>query len=581
MGQKTPWTLYAGGMRIDAEYFDCGSPGAAYGDDTPDVNTGTSALRPYAGVEVSEDNEFIKSTSFKFVDSSGAFITLDNGEWTRYSINVPVVYGEMWWEMRHSVLGGGGFKLIADSTNCADPAADGGLVLLDVAGVTAAWEAKTEPPYLPFTSRCWQTQRWASQNAFATPGEHFLTLCSKTNGFNVSYLDFTPYQPGHKLKVGPAVGGKAAAEAMAQAVMAVATAATAASTAAAAAARQQRLRQGQLHCPGRDDVPNRVSNFTRFLAQQQQQQRLSSVPPSYINFDDNQFFESCSNFDDDAASFNSYGNLNNGNHNGSGRRAASAHAPSHDHRQQRQQAPPPSSPLNPSSELQGRNQDAHRQPNGSDPSVIPVSMSPRWRTDDWYKMFGNNAATTLATVPVKIGSGTDELELSAAFVTTANGSPHRRSARELSRACQVHPHNCNRNSARRSPPHNLPSRCRHHTLPPQPVARHNRRAPLAGAARAKVVRIGVQRTSAALEAAHRAARPIYHDTDAAGGPPIADRRAELEVGISDSLATLAIGSFGSIGEQALGRKLLEAVATEGGEEDVGEDPEMPFGGGGV
>ncbi|KAG5181114.1 hypothetical protein JKP88DRAFT_222486 [Tribonema minus] len=53
------------------------------------------------------------------------------------------------------------------------------------------------------------------------------------------------------------------------------------------------------------------------------------------------------------------------------------------------------------------------------------------------------------------------------------------------------------------------------------------------------------------------------------------------------LATLAIGSFGSIGEQ--GRKLLEAVAMEyasrmgGGhmEEDVGEDPEMPFGGGGV
>ncbi|KAG5175607.1 hypothetical protein JKP88DRAFT_242459 [Tribonema minus] len=98
--------------------------------------------------------------------------------------------------------------------------------------------------------------------------------------------------------------------------------------------------------------------------------------------------------------------------------AASAHAPSHDHRWQRQQAPPLSSPLNPSSELRGRTQDAHRQPNGSgynifgtpgaaqqrpparpahgsvnlgapsyllatattDPSVIPVSMPPRWRT---------------------------------------------------------------------------------------------------------------------------------------------------------------------------------------------------------
>ncbi|KAG5178635.1 hypothetical protein JKP88DRAFT_215809 [Tribonema minus] len=105
---------------------------------------------------------------------------------------------------------------------------------------------------------------------------------------------------------------------------------------------------------------------------------------------------------------------------------------------------------------------------------------------------------------------------------------------------------------------------------------------------------------------------------------------EAQVAIATKLATLAIGSFGSIGEQ--GRKLLEAVATEyasrmsvpggarpkalkgialarlrsalsaalhmaysgrvmthmaesrgGGhmEEDVGEDPEMPFGGGGV
>ncbi|KAG5189360.1 hypothetical protein JKP88DRAFT_252938 [Tribonema minus] len=89
---------------------------------------------------------------------------------------------------------------------------------------------------------------------------------------------------------------------------------------------------------------------------------------SFSNFDDNQFFDSYSNFDDDAASFNVYGNLNNSNRNGSGRRtyrdtrqsdnsrsqraptrqggnsaqrfapsagAASAHAPSHDHRQQR------------------------------------------------------------------------------------------------------------------------------------------------------------------------------------------------------------------------------------------------------
>ena len=53
--------------------------GVSYNDSDPLINRGTSNLRPFAGVEVSEDNIWIPPKAFKFVDSSGAFITLDNG----------------------------------------------------------------------------------------------------------------------------------------------------------------------------------------------------------------------------------------------------------------------------------------------------------------------------------------------------------------------------------------------------------------------------------------------------------------------------------------------------------------------
>eukprot|EP00611_Tribonema_gayanum_P002762 TRINITY_DN12097_c0_g1_i2.p1 TRINITY_DN12097_c0_g1~~TRINITY_DN12097_c0_g1_i2.p1 ORF type:complete len:385 (+),score=96.36 TRINITY_DN12097_c0_g1_i2:834-1988(+) len=204
-GEKIPWTLYPGGTRIDAEFFDYGPQGLAYFDMTPAMNMGTSALRPYAGVEVSEDNVFIPATAFKFVDSSGAYITLDAGEWTRYSIALPYPYLEMWVEMRHSILGGGAFRLIADSYNCAAPETDGGALLLDVPDVMATFEVGDEPAIIGYQGLCWQTQRWPAQ-PIATGGEHYLVLCSLSDGLNVQYMDITPYEPDHELKVGPGCG---------------------------------------------------------------------------------------------------------------------------------------------------------------------------------------------------------------------------------------------------------------------------------------------------------------------------------------------------------------------------------------
>ncbi|KAG5189046.1 concanavalin A-like lectin/glucanase domain-containing protein [Tribonema minus] len=202
---RTPWTLHPAGTRIDTEFFDHGPHGTAYDDATPAVNSGTSALRPFAGVEVSEDLVYVKPPGTTHVSSSGAYVTLDKGEWTRYSVTVDTPYHDMWVEVKHSIIGGGQFRLIADSTNCLAPETDGGALLLDAHDLKPTWIPNVQPASLGAEGPCWQTQRWQAK-PLVKGGGHYLVLCSLTNGLNVQYMDLTPYEPTYELKAGPGCG---------------------------------------------------------------------------------------------------------------------------------------------------------------------------------------------------------------------------------------------------------------------------------------------------------------------------------------------------------------------------------------
>jgi beta-glucanase (GH16 family) len=214
-GEREPLLLSAGVSRINMELFDYGGEGVAYHDNDPLVNTGNSRLRPYDGVDVMEGNSFTCSDPtvecWKFIDSSGGSVLYDFGEFTAYTVNFPFEFNDMWIVMRHSSLTGAGFKIVANSVNCANPAIDGGFTVLDVSGgVNASWVPGVTEAAANFgiENFCWQTQAWGPEAiTVPAPGVHKLVFCAMGDGLHVSYLDimnfspyldpnFPPYGPG-------------------------------------------------------------------------------------------------------------------------------------------------------------------------------------------------------------------------------------------------------------------------------------------------------------------------------------------------------------------------------------------------
>jgi hypothetical protein len=68
--------------------------------------------------------------------------------------------------MRHSAVGPGAFRIIADSYDCVNTVADGGMVVLDVPAVQSSHLAGQPPPKglgldADNTCPCWQTQFWS------------------------------------------------------------------------------------------------------------------------------------------------------------------------------------------------------------------------------------------------------------------------------------------------------------------------------------------------------------------------------------------------------------------------------------
>eukprot|EP00953_Heterococcus_sp_UTEX-ZZ885_P020508 11475-Heterococcus_DN1.PRE.3 len=187
--KRVAWNIASGGMRIDAELFDYGGQGVGYFDKDPLVNNGNAALRKNEGVEVSEDNVWIAPDAWKFVDSAGAYITLDKASSAAGSANTMLKLQRAAAARNssssscsmHSTLTGSGFKIIVDSTNCKDPTLDGGAVVLEVAETTAAYipgPGLTPPKSYGFLPKCWHTERWLTL-PIKTPGEHVLTTPSR------------------------------------------------------------------------------------------------------------------------------------------------------------------------------------------------------------------------------------------------------------------------------------------------------------------------------------------------------------------------------------------------------------------
>ena len=80
-------------------------------------------------------------------------------------------------------------QIILDSRNCANPAADGGSLLLDAPATSPSYQPPLVPPasfgYVP---KCWHTENFLSV-PMTVPGKHLLVFCSLTDGFNLQYMD--------------------------------------------------------------------------------------------------------------------------------------------------------------------------------------------------------------------------------------------------------------------------------------------------------------------------------------------------------------------------------------------------------
>eukprot|EP00611_Tribonema_gayanum_P007294 TRINITY_DN1664_c0_g1_i1.p1 TRINITY_DN1664_c0_g1~~TRINITY_DN1664_c0_g1_i1.p1 ORF type:complete len:719 (-),score=172.09 TRINITY_DN1664_c0_g1_i1:888-3044(-) len=202
---QSPFVFTPALVRIENEYFDFGGEGVGYHELTPLTNEGTCALRPYDGVDVHEENIYIPPLAFKFGDSGGAYVRYMATEWTAYSITVPKLYPFLFVEVRHSTLTPNArFKLIADSFNCANPEADGGITLLETQVVLSHLAVQPPSPALGLedVSPCWQQQFFQAAGPLPV-GDHTLVFCSLTDNLNVSYMNFTPYPPTENPVEGP------------------------------------------------------------------------------------------------------------------------------------------------------------------------------------------------------------------------------------------------------------------------------------------------------------------------------------------------------------------------------------------
>jgi hypothetical protein len=83
-----------------------------------------------------------------------------------YNNRWPAAYDQQFIQMRHSAYGAGGFRIIADSYDCVNTVADGGIVVLDVPAVQTSHLPGQPPPKglgltADNTCPCWQTQFWS------------------------------------------------------------------------------------------------------------------------------------------------------------------------------------------------------------------------------------------------------------------------------------------------------------------------------------------------------------------------------------------------------------------------------------
>ncbi len=214
-----------GTTRVNMEQYNYGGEGVGFHDNDPLINTGTSSLRPYDGVDIYEGNSFTCSDPnaecWKFIDSSGASVQYSEGEWTAYTLQFIAYYDNLHIVLRHSVLTSVPFKIIgyeegkfpADNTpNCDDPYANGGYEILNtnldnvqnlrasyVPGVTPIAEEYGIPNF------CWQTQVWEynEMTEVPPPGVSKIVFCSLGNDLSVSYMEFMnfafqdiPWGPG-------------------------------------------------------------------------------------------------------------------------------------------------------------------------------------------------------------------------------------------------------------------------------------------------------------------------------------------------------------------------------------------------
>ncbi len=206
-----------GTTRVNMELYNYGGEGVGFHDNDPLINTGTSRLRPYDGVDIYEGNSFTCSDPnvecWKFIDSSGASVQYSEGEWTAYTLEFIAYYDNLHIVLRHSALTSVPFKIIGyeegkfpanNKPNCNDPYANGGYEILNtnldnvqnlrasyVPGVTAIAEEYGIPNF------CWQTQVWEynEMTEVPPPGVSKIFFCSLGNDLSVSYMDFMNFGP--------------------------------------------------------------------------------------------------------------------------------------------------------------------------------------------------------------------------------------------------------------------------------------------------------------------------------------------------------------------------------------------------
>lgn len=207
------WQFGPGLLRIDTEFFDCNGQGVSYFDNTPDTNDGNSALRSHDAVDIWEDEIWIPLGAWKFADCAGSYVLYEPNEWTTYSLNIPVTLYQIYFEMRHNIIGGGNFKILVDSTDCSTT--DISKIIVDGYASSSFTPAadKQPPPWVGINiMRCWQAERytgaaafWAARQGAGIAGLHTFTLCSMSN-LAVQYFEVASFEPSWELKTGPGCG---------------------------------------------------------------------------------------------------------------------------------------------------------------------------------------------------------------------------------------------------------------------------------------------------------------------------------------------------------------------------------------